>query len=500
MNRIRGVEIIDKVTSQCAECGTSLPADVVERDGRVYQQRNCPDHGSQEFLIFSDSDLYRKLDGWNRLIFPGSDGDHGSEAAMPTLAVMDITNRCNFRCPICFAESNGHGRSYFLDPTLIRRMLESLVSRATPCQHIQFSGGEPTLHPEFPAILRSARELGFTHIQVASNGSRMIDADYVKLCEDSGLHTIYLQFDGIDDEVYIKLRGQRLLEKKIRAVENVAKTNMRLVLVPTIESSVNVDQIGPIFSFALQYSKHVTGISFQPSAHVGRVELPQGDVEPFNLAVMAREFSAQTGLTRFPDDWFPLSAVSLISRAINRFRRDGSIAAACDAHCSLGTYFYIGDDNKPLCVNHFLDLERFFRDLSRVAPHVGFGGLGRRISQIQEMSRLAQCFNSEKAPEGLTFQRLLRGLDGWEDKSVGRSADWSRTGFNGMFVAGMHFMDGRTYNHRRLQRCIIQYVTTSGDLIPFCSYNAGARLRTAEEAVRIGQDRLPQSAPLDRPN
>ena len=50
-------------------------------------------------------------------------------------------------------------------------------------------------------------------------------------------------------------------------------------------------------------------------------------------------------------------------------------------------------------------------------------------------------------------------------------------GFNGIFVAGMHFMDAHSYNLRRLQRCIIQYVATDGQLIPFCSYNAGARLR-----------------------
>ena len=113
------------------------------------------------------------------------------------------------------------------------------------------------------------------------------------------------------DEVYLQLRGQRLLDKKIAAVNNVAKTNMRLVLVPTIVSSVNVDQLGPIFQLALQYSKHVTGISIQPAAHVGRCDVANGHSEPFNLATMAREFGQQTGLTRFPDDWFPLNSISL---------------------------------------------------------------------------------------------------------------------------------------------------------------------------------------------
>jgi hypothetical protein len=80
---------------------------------------------------------------------------------------------------------------------------------------------------------------------------------------------------------------------------------------------------------------------------------------------------------------------------------------------------------------------------------------------------------------------MLRSMDAWEDKTEGRSAGWSERGFNGIFVAGMHFMDSHSYNMRRLKRCIIQYVSTDGQLIPFCSYNAGARLRESEELTRI---------------
>jgi uncharacterized radical SAM superfamily Fe-S cluster-containing enzyme len=487
--------VIGEVSSLCPQCGVAVPADVFVRDGRVYQQQRCPCHKSSENLIFSDTDLYRRLDSWNDLVFSASASDTDPDSLpSPTLAVIDTTNRCNFKCPVCFAESNGHGSRYFLELNLVRGMLQALIARPIPCRHVQFSGGEPTLHPEFQAILRIARDLGFTHIQVATNGSRMVDAGYVRRCEDSGLHTIYLQFDGVDDNVYLKLRGQRLLGSKIRAVENVAKTNMRLVLVPTVASSINVDQIGPIFRFALQYSKHVTGISIQPAANVGRVDVDSEQSEPFNLATMAKEFSAQTGLTRFPDDWFPLNAVSLIGRAVSILRRDRSFGAACDAHCSLGTYFYINDNNEPTCINRFLDLEGFFKGLSKVASAADYSKLGRRISQLQEIARLSQCFSRQQAPKGLTFKRLLLGLDGWEDKSCGRSPGWFHRGFNGMFVAGMHFMDARSYNLRRLRRCIIQYVTTSGELIPFCSYNAGARLRDVEESARIDQARLAQTA------
>lgn len=451
---------------------------------------------ASEDLIFSDTALYRRLEDWNKLVFPEPPaasmqsssvcpaGDMGSQNE-PCLAVIDITNQCNFKCPVCFAEAKGEGSHYFLEVEVVTKMLKALLSRPVPCRSVQFSGGEPTLHPEFPKILRTARDLGFTHLQVATNGSRFVDPDYAKLCEESGLHTLYLQFDGMSDDVYLKMRGQRLLDKKIAAVRSIEQTNMRLVLVPTIMSGVNVDQLGPIFQFALEHNKFVTGISIQPCADVGRIAVENDGAEPFNLAAMARAFGEQTGLTRFPDDWFPLNSIALLIRAIERVRSEKTHPPLSDAHCSIGTFFYVDDDNKPFCLSSFFDLDRFLRGMANIKPQAEQGLIKRQISKIRQFGELSKCLDLSKTPKGLTFQRLLRSLDAWEDKHEGRSEGWAQRGFNGIFVAGMHFMDAHSYNLRRLRRCIIQYVSTDGQLIPFCSYNAGARLRDSEELTRI---------------
>ncbi len=474
--------LLDEVPSMCAQCHGRILAEIIDRDGRVYQRSRCPQHGSDETLIFSDSSLYRSLDRWNSLLFP--DSSSMNEAA-PLLAIIDLTNRCNYRCPTCFAEIGGSDEQYFLGTAEVRSMLLSLLNRSpAPCTHVQFSGGEPTLHPEFPAIVKMARDLGFSHIQVATNGHRFGDLEFTRQCEEMGLHTLYLQFDGMSDDVYMKMRGLPLVDRKIAVVENIAKTNMRIVFVPTIASSVNVDHIGPIFRFALKHSKHVTGISIQPTAHIGRLETDQKGEPPFNLADMASEFCRQTGTAGFPDDWFPLSALSLLTRAVCRMRGEVMIHPLCDAHCSIGTYFYVDDEGRPKCLNQFFDLQKFLRIAAELKAAGSGSSLGARLSNLLKMRSLSACFDERQAPRGLTFQRLLRGLEGWEDKSAGRGPGWSEKGFNGMFVAGMHFMDGHNYNLRRLQRCIIKYVTTDGRVVPFCSYNAGPRDRDAEEKLR----------------
>jgi 7,8-dihydro-6-hydroxymethylpterin dimethyltransferase len=491
----RTSDTVDRVPSICPTCGRQALADIVERDGRIYQRSLCPDHPAEPRLIFSHAGLYRRLEAWNAVVFGGGEAatevgaDDSSEKA-PLLAVIDLTNRCNLSCPLCFADAASTSDRYYLDLDTVRRMLSALLAlEPVPCRHIQFSGGEPTLHPQFLDIVRMSREMGFNHVQVATNGSRFGSEEYVARCEEAGLHTLYLQFDGMSDDVYLRLRGQPLLEQKLRVVENVTKSGLRMVLVPTIASGVNVDQIGPIFSFALRHSRHVTGISIQPMANTGRVGMPASD-DGFNLADMAEEFGRQTGLTRFPDDWFPLNGLSLLTRAVSRLRNEPIQNPACDAQCSVGTYFYVDDSDQATCLTRFLDLERLLRTASGLTPATG-GIIRRQVSRLRQFGELSAAFDSIQAPRGLTFERLLRGLDGWEDKSFGRGRDWFRRGFNGMFVAGMHFMDSRNYSYRRLRRCIIKYVTVDGDVVSFCRYNAGERLRTGEDAARLAASLRP---------
>jgi uncharacterized radical SAM superfamily Fe-S cluster-containing enzyme len=175
----------------------------------------------------------------------------------------------------------------------------------------------------------------------------------------------------------------------------------------------------------------------------------------------------------------------MLTRGIGRLRGDPQQNPACDAYCSVGTYFHVDQDNRPTCLSRFFDLERFLRAIGEIPVPQRMSVLRARISGLQQLSLLSSCFSAEHAPRGLSFLRLLRALDGWEDKSVGRGRGWFRRGFNGMFVAGMHFMDSANYSFRRTRRCIIKYVTVEGQVVSFCRYNSGERHRTLEESTRL---------------
>ena len=102
------------------------------------------------------------------------------------LANVDLTNRCNLTCPVCFANANAAGYVYEPDFETVRKMLQALRDeRPVAGRIVQFSGGEPTIYPRFLDVLRMAREMGFSHTQVATNGIKFTDLEFAQQCQGS---------------------------------------------------------------------------------------------------------------------------------------------------------------------------------------------------------------------------------------------------------------------------------------------------------------------------
>lgn len=54
-----------------------------------------------------------------------------------------------------------------------------------------------------------------------TNGIKLAaDPEYAKRLKEAGLDLIYLQFDGLDEDIYRHIRGREMLDIKLRAVEN----------------------------------------------------------------------------------------------------------------------------------------------------------------------------------------------------------------------------------------------------------------------------------------
>ena len=390
------------------------------------------------------------------------------------LANIDLTNRCNLTSPVCYANANAAGYLYEPDFETVRRMLQALRDeRPVAGRIVQFSGGEPTIYPRFLDTLRLAKQMGFSHLQVATNGLKFASLEFAQQCKEAGLHTLYLQFDGVCDDVYRRTRGESLWEKKLACIENVRKAGLKIVFVPTIVKGLNDHQIGDILRLSLENIECTSGISFQPVAFTGRIARKELEAKRFTLSDFAWAVYEQTGICEPYRDWFPLSCVTPFSKLISALRGDETTMLSCHPHCSLGTYLFVDRNRKAVPVTKFVDVGNMLRDMDALARKAGRRSI-QFFTKLEAWNSLRKHFHEDQAPEGLTFTKFLQTLQGMTDKRYGRGKK-EKEGFTyrTLMVAGMHFMDSYNYDVERVKRCVIHYAAPNGLIYPFCAYNSG---------------------------
>jgi uncharacterized radical SAM superfamily Fe-S cluster-containing enzyme len=484
---------LPKITqSLCPECTTKIEALLFEEDGKVIMEKSCAEHGWFRDVIYSDVKLYLKMEEWsfgdNRGLTnpaipdakrcPDQCGLCSMHTSHTVLANVDLTNRCNLTCPVCFANANAAG--YLYEPSFeqVRKMLQALRNeQPTAGRVVQFSGGEPTIYPRFIDVLRMAKEMGFSHLQAATNGVLFTDLEFAQRSKEAGLHTLYLQFDGVCEDVYKQTRGESLLETKLKCIENVRKVGMKICFVPTIVKGVNDHEIGNIIRLALDNIDCVSAISFQPVSFCGRISRKELEAKRFTQSDFAHAAYEQTGLCDPYNDWFPLSCVVPFSRLISALRGEQTPTLSCHPHCSMGTYMFVDRNKKATPITKFVDMGAMLQEIDTLARRTE----KQRIkfwSKMQAWKALRRHYHEDRAPEGLTFDRFLHTLQGLVDKKYGRG-EMQEQGFSykTLMVASMHFMDAYNYDVERVRRCVIHYAAPNGLIYPFCAYNAGPTFR-----------------------
>jgi uncharacterized radical SAM superfamily Fe-S cluster-containing enzyme len=473
--------------SLCPECTQLIEARIFEDAGKVVMEKHCPDHGDFRDIVYSDAKLYLKMEEWsfgdNRGLSnpavttakrcPDDCGVCNLHTSHTALANVDLTNRCNLTCPVCFANANAAGYLYEPDFETVRKMLQALRDqRPSPCRIVQFSGGEPTIYPRFLDVLRMAKEMGFSHLQAATNGLKFTSLEFAEQCKEAGLHTLYLQFDGVCDDVYKRTRGESLWEKKLRCIENVRKAGLKIVYVPTIVKGLNEHQIGDILRLALEYIDCSSGISFQPVAFTGRISRHELESKRFTLSDFAHAVEQQTGIARAHEDWFPLSCVTPFSKLLSAMRGEETTTLSCHPHCALGTYLFVDQNRKATPATRFIDVGPMLKEMDLLARKAGKRRM-QFFTKIEAWNNLRKFFHEDRAPGGLTFARFLQTLQGMTDKKYGRGANDGSFTYKTLMVAGMHFMDSYNYDVERVKRCVIHYAAPNGLIYPFCAYNSG---------------------------
>ncbi|MEW9853761.1 radical SAM protein [Novosphingobium sp. M1R2S20] len=274
-----------QTTSLCAECLEPVPAKVILEDERVYYLKRCREHGVQKVLIADDVDYWRRQKDWLK---PGDrplSTQSRTEAGCPfdcglcpdheqhsCLAIIEVNQACNLSCPVCFADAADIAGSH-RPLAEVEAMLDALVASEGEPDLVQLSGGEPTIHPDFFAILDAVKARPIRHVMINTNGVRIAqDPEFVdRLATYAPRLEVYLQFDSLRDEALMNLRGARLSRIRRQALEELERVNLSTTLVAVIKSGVNDNEVADIVRHALEWSC-VRGVTFQPVQDAGRNE------------------------------------------------------------------------------------------------------------------------------------------------------------------------------------------------------------------------------------
>ena len=290
-------QIIRRTASVCPVCLERLPAEIVRDGTDCFLQKTCPEHGLFSAVIWrGDSPAF---ESWGDYKPPADEASNCPNACglctdhvrKTCCALVEVTSRCNLRCPVCFA-SSGDGNS---DPTVedLFNLFESLVEQGNT--FVQLSGGEPTVRDDLPEIVAAARRAGCDTIQLNSNGLRLgAEPEYAKSLRDAGLSFVFMQFDGTDNAVYERLRGRPLFDAKKVAIDVCGVLRLGVTLVPTVVPGINDQQIGRIIEFGLKNSPVVRGVHFQPVSYFGRYPQPPADEDRITLPELLRAIEEQT--------------------------------------------------------------------------------------------------------------------------------------------------------------------------------------------------------------
>lgn len=270
----------------CSTCLMVCDAKEVIEDGKVFMLKRCLSHGPEKVLISDDVEYFKlcrhvflktpeQVENYNTGIKHGCPYDCGicpDHEQHGCVSVLEITDHCNLRCPTCFASSGPH-RPNHRSMEVITQMIDRIVSNEGVADVVQVSGGEPTTHPHLLEILALCRSKPIKHLMLNTNGIRIAkEPGFAEsLMQFLPGFELYLQFDGLTDDVNQDLRGADLHALRLEAIARLNALNLSTTLVMTIKRGVNEDQIGDVLNFAAE-QRCVRGVTLQPVYDAGRCE------------------------------------------------------------------------------------------------------------------------------------------------------------------------------------------------------------------------------------
>ncbi len=471
--------------SVCPECLKTVDAQLMNKEQDIYLVKSCADHGDFQSIVWRGEPNFMdwearfakkqsipkglkildlaSMENSNLIqekVCPQKCGLCAEHEQSTCTVLYEVTQACNLSCPICFANSGrllattDDKNSVFTPLSKVIEQLEWIRAHAGNII-LQLSGGEPSLHPQLSEIIKVASKL-FPAVQLNTNGILLgKDPNLAKTWKESGLSWVFLQFDSLDDEVNLQMRGAKLREIKQKAIDNCKNAHLSVVLVCTLARQVNDDCLELLLDFSLEHFPTVKALHLQPMTLSGRNTMQN-----------------QEHLT------LPEVIQLLEQQSKGQVKKEHAKASDCEhALCSFNARYFVDKEKKLQFIRQESSTVQsqdatIKTDLLAQAPK-------RSVETVIRSWQGKDCASS-----------ITNTLTETESHQNQHNTDNSKNAFavfdefikkaqSQVFsISCMAFQDVYTLDLQRLKQCCIHIYSQQNNrhcLIPFCAYNLSAK-------------------------
>ncbi len=458
-------EYVTTTQSVCRECRRLISGQLYREGAGIWIEKRCPDHGFQRTLVYGDAEAYLSLSRFQRqasipLAFstaakgcPGSCGlcpEHEQHVCLP---ILEITDHCNWKCPLCLVSNPG---TYHRTRVEVAGILDRLARTEGQIDVLNLSGGEPTLNPHFREIVEectSRREI--LRVSVSTNGSVLVrDLDLLRFLGEQGV-IVSLQYDGSHDSIYLTLRGRPALDDKLRLIEACDRLGVSMSLTATVARGVNDQAIRDVADLLFR-RQHILSAMFQPAAYAGAAAALGRPEQAITIPDVITALAGASGGVVSPADFSPLP---------------------CSHPACFSLAFYLRTEE-----SHYLPIKQFVRAeryLDLIQNRALFGTDADSFRLITDAVYDLWSGPAALAPDSQRALKAVRQLmaataadGGYSPRRALRVAEGS---VKSIFIH--QFMDPDTFDLSRARKCCQVYPQLDGRMIPVCVHNSLTRER-----------------------
>jgi uncharacterized radical SAM superfamily Fe-S cluster-containing enzyme len=472
----------------CSTCKRGVDVKIQFRGDAVWFDKYCPEHGHQSCLVASSVEWY--LDalsfvapntpprGELRKVDKGCPFDCGpcrSHQQKVYMPVIPITSACNLDCPICYTV-NKNDNAHMLSEQSFAAILKHLGEQHDELDIINFTGGEPTLHPELPKFLRMAREAGIRRLTVSTNGLKLLNEDYVRELAAVDAR-IVLSLDTFDEKVDMTLLGAKTVKAKLKVIDLLERHDVTTTILPAVAAGLNDKDVGPLLSLVLS-KPNVCSLEMHTLTFTGQGGTGFQRSARITVPDLHRIIDAATAGKIIWTDFVP--------------------SPLAHAHCYSICYLLMLDGGGYVPFTRFMGRARLFEllaDSIYIQPREPVERVLRDV--IDEL-----WSGGDEVPERdavlRTLKRLVRDMfpaDG--ALSLEARQKVAERASKAIYIHS--HMDEESFDVSRIMKCSVGVPEADGSNIPTCAYNVLYRERDARFADPEMLDRIARGAPESSP-